>query len=68
MPINHTYNNQEPYAVLMTGRADEPSSHRAIAVYSKEEYEAYRKKGWKTSKEFTLMSTRAMESPKGYWT
>lgn len=42
--MNRTYNPSTPYAILMTGRPEEPESHRAIAVYSKEEYEQFRKK------------------------
>jgi len=68
MAIDHTYKSQEPYAILMSGRPEESSSHKAIAVYSRDEYDAFRKKGWKDSREFTLMATRAMESKKGYWT
>ena len=61
------YCPDKPYAVLMTGRPEESSSHKAIAVYSKQEYEEFRKKGWKPEKEFYEMHRRSRESPKGYW-
>lgn len=65
--MNHTYNPNTPYATLMTGRPEEPASHRHIAVYSKADYDLYRRKGWKPSREFTEMCNRAMTRPKGDW-
>lgn len=67
MSISHTYNPDRPYAELMTGRPEEPDSHRCIAVYSKAEYDAFRAKGWRPSKEFTEMARRALLHKKGYW-
>lgn len=65
--MNHTYKQAEPYALLMSGRPEDPDSHKAIAVYSKQECEEYRRKGWKPQKEFTAMYRRSVENPKGYW-
>lgn len=65
--MNHTYNPDRPYAVLMAGRPEEPSSHRSIAVYNKAEYEEFRQKGWKPEREFYAMHRRAVTQPKGYW-
>lgn len=67
MQINHTYNPDTPYAELMTGRPDEPDSHRRIAVYSKDEYQHFRAKGWKPAQEFTEMARRALTSKHGHW-
>lgn len=67
MQISNTYNPDTPYAELMTGRPDEPDTHRSIAVYSKAEYDAFRAKGWKPAKEFTEMARRALTSKNGYW-
>jgi hypothetical protein len=68
MSITRGYRNQAPYAILMSGRPDESASHKAIAVYSREEYEEYKKKGWVRDREFTERWRRATEHPKGYWT
>lgn len=57
--MDHTYKSDKPYATLMRGRPDDPKSHQHIAVYSKAELEAFRKKGWLHSKEFLLRVGRA---------
>lgn len=43
----------------MKGRPDEPDSWQALAVYSKEEEQEFRGKGWKPSKEFMASADRA---------
>jgi hypothetical protein len=65
--MDRTYNPNKPFAILMNGRPEDPDSHQSIAVYTPEEHQEYRKKGWKPAKEFTSMSVRALEHPKGYW-
>lgn len=69
MQISTTYNPDTPYGELMTGRPEDPDSHRRIAVYSKAEWEHFRAKGWKPATEFTEMARRALTDPKqkGYW-
>ena len=59
MSIRQQFNPVRPYAILMKGRADEPASHQEIAVYSKQELDAYRQKGWKTAQAFLDMVNRA---------
>jgi len=59
MSIAHTFSTNKLYAILMKGRADESPSHQSLAVYSKAEQEAYRKKGWKPAREFMEMVDRA---------
>lgn len=49
----------------MKGRPDEPRSHEQIAVYSREEYDAFRSRGWKPVLEFQEMIRRANYSHKG---
>lgn len=67
MPINRGYKSDTVYAVLSCGRPEESASHRSIAVYSKEEYDDFRRKGWKPHKEFCEMARRATVDRKGYW-
>lgn len=58
--MNSTYNSSKPYATLMKGRPDEPNSHQHLAVYSKDEYQQFRRKGWIKSVEFMDRVERAM--------
>ena len=50
---------QKVYAILMKGRPDESDSHQSLAVYSKDEYDRYRSRGWKPAREFHEMVDRA---------
>ena len=59
MPIAHTYSSSKPYAMLMKGRAEDGASHQSLAVYSKQEYQEYRAKGWRPAREFHEMIDRA---------
>lgn len=59
MSLSHTYNPRKPFGILMRGRPDEPDSHEAIAVYSKEEWDTYRGKGWQRDKDFMERVDRA---------
>lgn len=65
--MNTTYNSATPYAILCSGRPEDHESHKAIAVYSKAEYDTFRGKGWLTEREFTTRTRRAIENPKGDW-
>lgn len=49
----------KPYAILFKGRPDEPDSWKSIGVYSKEEREYFRSKGWLPDKEFMDRADRA---------
>lgn len=57
--ISRTYNPRKIRTELMKGRPDEPDSWQALAVYSKEEEQEFRGKGWKPSKEFMASADRA---------
>jgi hypothetical protein len=59
MSPHTTFSTAKPYAMLMKGRADESLSHQSLAVYSQQEYAAYRAKGWKPAREFMEMVDRA---------
>jgi hypothetical protein len=59
MSIAHTFSTRKIYAMLMRGRPDESASHHSLGVYSKQEYEEYRAKGWKPAREFMEMVDRA---------
>lgn len=54
-----SYCSDKPYATLMKGRPDEPDSHQHIAVYSKDEFQTFRQKGWLPSVEFMERVDRA---------
>ena len=53
------FTTNKTYAIVMKGRPDESDSHQSLAVYSKDEYERYRSRGWKTAREFHEMVDRA---------
>jgi len=53
------FSTGKPYAIVMKGRPDESDSHQSLAVYSKDEYELYRSRGWKPAREFHEMVDRA---------
>ncbi len=57
--MTHTFSPKKIYAMLMRGRADESASHQSLGVYSRQEYETYRAKGWKPAREFMEMVDRA---------
>lgn len=57
--MQQTYNTSRPYATLMKGRPDEPDSHQHVAVYSKEECQQFRQKGWLSCMEFLERVDRA---------
>lgn len=57
--ISRGYNSRKPRTTLMKGRPDESESWQAIAVYSIEEEQAFRSRGWKTAKEFMNSADRA---------
>jgi hypothetical protein len=59
MALSHTYNPAKPFATLMKGRPDETDSWQQIAVYSRQEYQEYRAKGWKPTNEFMASVDRA---------
>lgn len=57
--INRAFTTDKPYAMLMKGRPDESESHKSIGVYSRQEYDFFRSKGWKPAREFMEMVDRA---------
>jgi hypothetical protein len=57
--MTQTFSSKKIYAILMKGRAEESASHQSLGVYSKEEYDTYRAKGWKPAREFMEMVDRA---------
>jgi hypothetical protein len=57
--ISTNFNPKKPIAILMRGRPDEPDSWQSIGVYSHQELQEFRAKGWQPDRAFMERADRA---------